>query len=68
MDKTRIVIGRGEPHVGADLPEQAIAGATRIPGRFGGGFLFWTDNVLYRSDTFDGTLKPIARLPDSIQR
>lgn len=67
VDKTRIVIGRGEPHVGAELPDQPIAGAARIPGRFGGGFLFWTDTVLYRSETFDGRLLPIARLPDSIQ-
>ncbi|HSO30984.1 MAG TPA: hypothetical protein VLT33_00670 [Labilithrix sp.] len=67
VDKTRIVIGRGEPHVGVDLPDQPIAGAARIPGRFGGGFLFWTDTAVYRSDAFDGPLKPIAKTPDSIQ-
>ena len=67
VDKTRIIVGRGEPKVGAELPDQPIAGAARIPGRFGGGFLFWTDTALYRSDTFDGALKPIAKTPDSIQ-
>ncbi len=67
VDKTRIVIGRGEPKVGVDLPDKPIAGAARIPGRFGGGFLFWTDTEVYRSESFDGVLKPIARMPDSIQ-
>jgi hypothetical protein len=67
VDKTRIVIGRGEPHVGVDTPEQPIAGATRIPARFGGGFLFWTDVVVYRATSFDGRLEPLAKMPDSIQ-
>ena len=67
VDKTRIVIGRGEPKVGVDLPDQPIAGTARIPGRLGGGFLFWTDSEVYRSETFDGVLKPIAKMPDSIQ-
>ena len=66
VDKTRIVIGRGEPHVGVDLPEQPIAGATRIPARLGGGFLFFTESVVYRADAFDGPLKPLAKLPDGI--
>lgn len=67
VEKTRIVIGRGEPHVGVDLPEQPIGGVRPIPSRLGGGFLFWTDNVVYRADSFDGTLKPLARMPDGIQ-
>lgn len=66
VDKTRIVIGRGEPHVGVDVPEQPITAAVKIPTRFKGGFLFWTDNVVYRSDSFDGRLEPLARFPDSI--
>ena len=68
VGKARIITGRGEPRVGAELPELPIAGAARIPGRFGSGFLFWTDNVVYRSDTFDGTLKPLAKMPDGIQQ
>ena len=67
VDKSRIIIGRGEPHVGVDLPDLPIGGAARIPGRFGGGFLFWTDTSVYRSETFDGALKPIAKMPDGIQ-
>lgn len=66
VDKTRIVIGRGEPHVGVDIPDQPITAAVKIPSRFKGGFLFWTDNVVYRSDSFDGQLVPVARFPDSI--
>jgi hypothetical protein len=33
----------------------------------GGGFLFWTENNVYRADTFDGVLRPIARTTDGIQ-
>jgi hypothetical protein len=67
VDKTRIVIGRGEPRVGAELPDQPIGGVRPIPSRLGGGFLFWTDSVVYRADSFDGTLIPLARMPDGIQ-
>jgi hypothetical protein len=67
VDRTRIVIGRGEPHVGQDLPDEPIAGVRPIPSRMGGGFLFWTTKVLYRADTFDGTLKPIVRVGDNIE-
>lgn len=67
VDRTRIVIGRGEPHVGLDLPDEPIAGVRPIPSRMGGGFLFYTSKVLYRADTFDGTLKPIVRLADTIE-
>ena len=67
VDKTRIVVGRGEPHVGPDLPEQTIAGVRPIPARLGGGYLFWTENNLYRADAFDGVLRPIARVTDAIQ-
>jgi hypothetical protein len=67
VDKTRIVVGRGEPHVGPDLPEQTIAGVRPIPSRLGGGYLFWTDNNLYRAEAFDGLLRPIARTTDAIQ-
>lgn len=67
VDKARIVIGRGEPKVGVDVPDQPIAGAMKIPPRMKGGFLFWTDGALYRAETFDGRLEPLARLPDGIQ-
>ncbi len=66
VDKTRIIIGRGEPKIGVDLPELPLGGASKVPGRFGGGFVFWTDTVVYRADSFDGALKPLARLPDGI--
>lgn len=67
VDKTRIVVGRGEPRVGPDLPEQTIAGVRPIPGRMGGGYLFWTANNLYHADAFDGVLRPIARVTDAIE-
>src|SRR5437867_422722 len=61
VDKTRIVVGRGEPHVGSDVPEEPLAGVRPIPSRMGGGYLFWTENDLYRADAFDAPLKPLAR-------
>ena len=66
VDKTRIVVGRGEPRLGEGVTEEAIAGAARIPQRLGGGFLFWTESSLYRSGSFEGVLEPIAKTPDPI--
>lgn len=66
VDRTRIVIGRGEPHVGVDLPAHTISGARPIPSRLGGGFLFWTDTAVYRAASFDGTLEPLATIPGNI--
>src|SRR6185295_11120865 len=40
VDRTRVVIGRGEPRVAAEETEQPLTNAYRVPGRFGGGFLF----------------------------
>lgn len=65
--KRRVVFGSGEPRVAADATSEPIVGASRIPGRFGGGFLFWTSDTLYRSDAFDAKLVPLARLPDAIE-
>ena len=67
VDKTRIVVGRGEPHVGSDVPEAPLAGVRPIPSRIGGGYVFWTENDVYRADAFDAPLKPIARFADAIQ-
>ena len=67
VDKTRIVVGRGEPRVGSDIPEAPLAGVRPIPSRMGGGYLFWTENDLYRADAFDAPLKPLARFADAIQ-
>ena len=67
VDKTRIVVGRGEPHVGSDVPEAPLAGVRPIPSRMGGGYLFWTENDVYRADAFDAPLKPLARFADAIQ-
>ncbi len=67
VEKARIIAGRGDPRVAADVPEAPITGAEKIPQRFGGGFLFWSDAVLYRADAFDGALKPVVKVPDSVQ-
>lgn len=67
VDKIRVTVGRGEPRVAPDTTDEAISGAAKIPQRFGGGYLFWTETAFYRSDAFDGPLKPLARVPDAIQ-
>lgn len=67
VDGRRVVTGRGEPRVAMERPEeQQLAGAARIPERLGGGFLFWSELALYRADTFDGRLVPIALFPVDI--
>ena len=38
----------------------------RIPAWLGGGFLFRTHNVLFRSDAFDGPLTPIVSVPSGV--
>jgi hypothetical protein len=67
VDKARLVVGRGEPRVGVEQPDQRLGGVRPIPARLGGGFLFWTDNTVYRAETFDGALKPLGRTTDTIQ-
>ncbi|MBX3207328.1 MAG: hypothetical protein KF764_19935 [Labilithrix sp.] len=68
VDRRRIVVARaGEPLVAPDATSEPIAGASPLPSRFGGGFLFWTANALYRADAFDAKLVPLARVPDPIE-
>jgi hypothetical protein len=68
VDKSRVVVGRGEPRVAVDTTDETIIGARKLPTRFGGGYLFWTERSLYRADQFDAPLKPVARVPDAIAR
>jgi hypothetical protein len=67
VDRQRFVVGRGEPRGAADTSPAPLVGATKVPSRFGGGFLFWTSTALYRSDAFDSALVPIARVPEAIE-
>jgi hypothetical protein len=50
-----------------DQAPESIAGAEKLPARFGGGFLFWTENSIFRSDAFDSALVPVASMPDRIE-
>src|SRR5688572_25154695 len=59
VDKSRVVVGRGEPRVAVDTTDEAIIGARKLPSRFGGGYLFWTERSLYRAEQFDAPLKPV---------
>lgn len=67
VDKRRVVVGYGEPRVATETAPEPIVGAQKIPTRHGGGFLFWTANTLYRSETFDSSLRPLARVPETIE-
>lgn len=67
VDRRRVIVGHGEPRVAALSSPDPIIGASKIPARFGGGFLFWTSNALYRSDAFDSKLLPVVRVPDPIE-
>lgn len=67
VDRRRVIVGRGEPRVAADPSPEPILGASKLPDRFGGGFLFWTSNTLYRAEAFDSRLLALARVPDPIE-
>jgi hypothetical protein len=66
VERARIVVARGEPRVGPEVPDENVAHAAPIPQRLGGGYLFATQHVLFRAESFDGPLKAIARMPDTI--
>jgi hypothetical protein len=67
VDKRRVVIGQGEPRVAPDTAPEPLIGASKLPSRFGNGFVFWTANTIYRAEAFDSRLIPLARVPDAIE-
>ena len=40
-----------------------LMGGEPVPARLGGGFLFWSPDVMYRARSFLGPLEPVAPLP-----
>lgn len=68
VDRRRVIVGQGDPRLAPDVTPEPMIGASRVPGRFGGGFLFWTARSIYRADTFDGALVPVTRVPEPIER
>jgi hypothetical protein len=50
----------------ARMSAPGLMGGEPVPARLGGGFLFWSYNVLYRARTFIGDLEPIAPLPTNV--
>lgn len=67
VDRRRIVFSRGEPRLAGDRTSEPINGAAKVPARFGGGFLFWTEGSIFRSEAFDSALLPVARTPDRVE-
>lgn len=63
IGRARVVMGRAEPKLAADEPAEPFAGVVRLPKRFGGGFLFWTKDDVFRADSFTGPLRPITHVP-----
>jgi len=49
-----------------DVADTPIQSAWHLPARLGGGYLFRARNALYRSDTFEGLLRPVVALPSDV--
>ncbi|MCL2724179.1 MAG: hypothetical protein FWD69_07040 [Polyangiaceae bacterium] len=70
--RVRVILDHGQQRLAPELAPENLGGVSRIPKRFGGGFLFWTASTFdgtvkfYRSPTFDGALVPIASLPSAV--
>jgi hypothetical protein len=58
-----LVSPSGEVAVSLMRTRSDLAGGVPIPARFGGGFVFWTSDVLYRSRTYLGPLEAVAPVP-----
>ncbi len=43
-----------------EVKSDPLLGALEVAPRLGGGFVFWSRNQLFRSETFTGPLRPIA--------
>lgn len=66
VENRRVIVARGESRLAADLAPEALHGVMKLPSRFGGGFLFWTDYAVYRAEVFDSALIPVTRTTDRI--
>jgi hypothetical protein len=58
-----LVSASGSVGVSTMRTRQSLMGAIPVPARFGGGFLFWTGDAVYRSRTFLGPLEAVAPVP-----
>ena len=67
VERRRIVVGRGAPRVAEELPSEPFTGAIAMPARLGKGFVFWTSTALFRADSFDGRLIPLAHFHAEIE-
>lgn len=66
LDGTRAISGEAGVTFAAETADAPLTNVERVPARFGGGFLFWAATSLYASATFDGPLRAVVTLPDSI--
>lgn len=66
VDKLRVVVRRNVAAVAVETSEEPIEAALKIPERLGGGFLFYTSHIVYRADTFEGALRPLAKVRERI--
>jgi hypothetical protein len=72
IDGLRILVTAGgdapvRTRAAREITEPPLLGAERIPASLGGGFLFRSQSALYVSPTFDGPLRPLVQLPETIE-
>jgi hypothetical protein len=68
VDGLRVVSSGGVLRAAKDVAEPPLTAVERIPQWLGGGYLFRSPSALYRAETFEGALQPIATLPATVHR
>jgi hypothetical protein len=61
-----LVSATGSVEVSAMRAPRDLMGGVPVPARFGGGVVFWTGDVLYRSRTYLGPLEAVAPIPTNV--
>lgn len=68
VEGVRVLVRGDDLSVAKDTTASALLAVHRVPAWLGGGFLFRTELELYRSETFDGALRPITTTPKTVSR
>jgi hypothetical protein len=64
LEGIRLVAGRDGARKAPSVAHARLTRVDRIPARLGGGFVFAGGAALYRSDSFEGPLTPLAALSE----
>ncbi len=68
IEGARVLVRGEDLRVAKDVTADALVAVDRVPAWLGGGFLFRTASALYASETFDGALRPITAIQESVAR